>query len=71
MPHDNNCISRHCMGCGPESEIGKVKDKYAKERQRNNTLLRELKKVKEELVVAQERITELETKAPIVIVPSD
>lgn len=61
MYHNNGCISRSCMGCGPKSEIGKVKAQLTKKLQQNETLLEELKKVREELVIAKERINELES----------
>ena len=64
MPHASDCITKSCLGCGPESDMGKLKEKLGLEHQRNDTLLEEITKVREELVEAKRRIEELEEQSP-------
>ncbi|MHA2279975.1 MAG: hypothetical protein ACXAC5_03740 [Promethearchaeota archaeon] len=60
MPHASNCITKACRGCGPDSEIGKLNEKLTQEQQRNVTLLKEIGKVREKLVEANEHIKRLQ-----------
>ena len=53
MAHDKSCITKSCMGCGPESDVGKLQKELIEVNRINNSLRREL-------VEARERIRELE-----------
>jgi len=57
MSHAEGCISRSCLGCGPDSEMNKLKDKLRVEVENNIALLEELKRVKEELADCRKLLT--------------